>query len=618
MDLEPIQPQPSENFQPPQTDAPSSGNFFQKLGGIRKILSIGSWVFLFALAPVTVIILLSQNAVPGDAFYPAKRGMENVILAAASVHPATRVAFRADLTDRRFSEAETLLLAKQDTAGLTQFIIADVKADRELRALDDIVEKNRLQEKVKQSFVEYDQRLLAVETQLAAAGKQIPGVTTSTIDQSSLQQPQQVAIIPTNTPVPIPTSAPGQPPLPTNTPVPLPTATPTPIVPTSTPLPTNTPVPQPTTAVGQPPLPTNTPVPLPTRAPTPTRIPTPTRTPTPTPTPPVQPPTGGGTAVTCRQPLGHGSYNNCRAQGNGADNCLQCLQSGQRPSEEVIFRTQGLGGAEILQETPNSSSASCTSLFVSPTSIPPLGTITLYVAYTGTPAKLIIRVVEQTSDQTQIYLEREHVLSGSGNESVIISTGLRNERTYIAKGFLANNANDILSRCTPYPTFAIVGRPTATPVPTAIPIPIRAPSCSDYRDCFSCIGAPLECGWDGGNCRSGRQACPVNESHWFVVGCNVDECASRAPTPTAIPTPTPVVSCTQGWNSSDCSFNGNGTCCDWGVRGYCGFTDPDSWVACSQKCESACVPKVQGASDVKVQKNLFEEIFDWFSSALTP
>lgn len=314
MDLVPIQPQESENSQPPETAEPSSGNFSQKLPGIKKILSMASWVFLFSLAPVTVVILLSQNTVPGDAFYPAKRGMENVILAASAVHPATRVAFRTDLTDRRFSEAETLLLAKQDTQGLTEFIIADVKADRELKVLDDIVEKKRLEEKVKQSFQDYDQRLIVIEAQLAAAGKQIPGVSASTGDS---QQPQPIAIVSTNTPVPVPTSPPGQPLVPTNTPVP-----------------------QPTTVVGQPPLPTNTPVPLSTA----TRTPTPTPLPTPTPPPSTGTP---GETITCREPLGHGSYNHCRGQGNAAQTCLQCLRSDQQPPPASL---QNIGAREKEQE----------------------------------------------------------------------------------------------------------------------------------------------------------------------------------------------------------------------------------------------------------------------------
>src|SRR5438552_4005327 len=83
---------------------------------------ITSLVLPFVLVPFTIILLIAQESIPGNPFYPVKTGLESVILAAASVNPYTKALFTTNLADTRYTEAEKLLLAKGNTSGLHDFV----------------------------------------------------------------------------------------------------------------------------------------------------------------------------------------------------------------------------------------------------------------------------------------------------------------------------------------------------------------------------------------------------------------------------------------------------------------------------------------------------------------
>lgn len=183
---------------------------------MRRYLDLSSWVILFTLLPFTVLILLSQNTVPGDLFYPVKRGLENIILAGSSISPATKVAFRTDLTERRFKEAEQLLVLQADTRPLSALVGEVQVAQEELFKLSSFEDKKELSEKLIAKIDEYETKLAVVQTQ---------------IEQQPIQQVPQQPVQTQPTPVPA-----GQTPAPTVTPVaPTPeTAKPTQTVPPAT------------------------------------------------------------------------------------------------------------------------------------------------------------------------------------------------------------------------------------------------------------------------------------------------------------------------------------------------------------------------------------------------
>lgn len=136
----------------------------QKQKSFRKFFNISSWIILFALLPITVLIFLSQDSIPGDLFYPVKRSLENVILAAASVSPATRAAFRTDLTEARFKEAQSLVVSKSNASGLSTFIDEVQSTQLEVTSLKNDTERGKAEEKLAVKIQEYQKGLSTLET----------------------------------------------------------------------------------------------------------------------------------------------------------------------------------------------------------------------------------------------------------------------------------------------------------------------------------------------------------------------------------------------------------------------------------------------------------------------
>lgn len=249
---------PQFSYQSPQIKTPT--------GALRKIFNFASWVVLIIFLPITVLILISQDSVPGDLFYPVKRGLENAILAAASVNPATRAAFKTDLTEVRFKEAAKLLIAKADTAGLSDFITSVETTQEEVGNLSNEEAKRKLKDKLIAKIDEYQTKLTQAQSQvqnnLAFSEGEKP------TSEQTVSQQQSPSTATTTSPSQAPTVI--STPLPTNLsfqtfPTPTQVLTPTPtFAPNTTPLPSQKPQvsPMPPTA----PVPTNSPVSTPAPA----------------------------------------------------------------------------------------------------------------------------------------------------------------------------------------------------------------------------------------------------------------------------------------------------------------------------------------------------------------
>lgn len=177
---------------------------------MRKYLDLTTWILLFAMAPLTILILLSQNTIPGDLFYPVKRGMENVILAAASVNPSTRVAFRTDLTERRFQEAQQLLVIKADPTAFSDFVTQVSTTQQDLSSFSNQQDKIQLSEKLIAKIDQYQNQLTQVQNQVQIAQQSSPQniqtqltqtpIPTQTFSPTSSISPSQAVQNPTPTP----------------------------------------------------------------------------------------------------------------------------------------------------------------------------------------------------------------------------------------------------------------------------------------------------------------------------------------------------------------------------------------------------------------------------------
>lgn len=129
--------------------------------------SIASKLFLglivILLLP-TGMVLASQDAVPGDSTYGIKRGLENVIAKAASVHPATRTYFKTDFSKRRFKEAVTLIDRGDNASNSLKELVSQTKSAAD--SMNDVSDKNlrkQFASDLSKQIDEYDKKLAKIE-----------------------------------------------------------------------------------------------------------------------------------------------------------------------------------------------------------------------------------------------------------------------------------------------------------------------------------------------------------------------------------------------------------------------------------------------------------------------
>lgn len=167
------------------------------------------------LFPPAALAVISNNAVPGDATYPIKRALEDIIFAVASINPTSKAWFSAARSDRRFTEVKTLLAqGKKGTDALNELVEQTNIAASQIAQVSDPIEKAKLVEQLSTSIEKYDQGLQQV-------------TTVSPTPQPEVTALPKVAVLPstrpTNQPTPHPTLQP------TTTTAPLPTSKPTPL-----------------------------------------------------------------------------------------------------------------------------------------------------------------------------------------------------------------------------------------------------------------------------------------------------------------------------------------------------------------------------------------------------
>lgn len=108
---------------------------------MKRVLSIIATVIALLLTIPTGLILASWNALPGDRMYPIKTGLEKVAVKIVGGSPLERK-LEVKYTERRFSEADTLLTKKQSTIGFAYL------TDQAKTAKDKIIQAQDSQTKV--------------------------------------------------------------------------------------------------------------------------------------------------------------------------------------------------------------------------------------------------------------------------------------------------------------------------------------------------------------------------------------------------------------------------------------------------------------------------------------
>lgn len=209
---------------------------------MARLLVILSLILSIVLFPPTVLALISNNAVLGDATYPVKRGLENVIFSIASVHSVTKAWFAAARSDRRFEELNILVTkGKQVDRTLDELVEQTQLAAKQIAEISDNTQKAQLVEKLSESIKKYDKGLEQLSQQPTPTSKPVVQPTEQPTSQPAVPSPAPSA---TGAPIIHPTSKPT-----TSVPTTIPQLTPTPqLSPSPLPTPISTPTPSPSTS----------------------------------------------------------------------------------------------------------------------------------------------------------------------------------------------------------------------------------------------------------------------------------------------------------------------------------------------------------------------------------
>lgn len=158
---------------------------------MAKLLTIISLILVLVLFPPAALAVISNNAIPGDATYPIKRSLEDIIFTFASLNPTTKAWFAAARSDRRFKELKTLVAqGKKSSETLNELVEQTEVAASQLAQVINPTERAKLIDELSQSIEKYDQGLQQFSTP-----SNITTITTSL--PPTTPQPTTTTVIPT-------------------------------------------------------------------------------------------------------------------------------------------------------------------------------------------------------------------------------------------------------------------------------------------------------------------------------------------------------------------------------------------------------------------------------------
>lgn len=174
------------------------------MGMLSRLILVLSVILIIP----TALIIISQNAVPGDRTYPIKRGIEGTIASLASLTPQTRAFFSVDLTDRRYKEAVALIKKGDNpTTSLSELVTQTQVAAQDINTVSDTQTKKQLVASLTKQIDEYDQGLANFGQEQSplflTPTTSVPNVIVPPSGLTPTPTPVLIVMQPTTTPVPI-------------------------------------------------------------------------------------------------------------------------------------------------------------------------------------------------------------------------------------------------------------------------------------------------------------------------------------------------------------------------------------------------------------------------------
>lgn len=161
---------------------------------MTALLARASTFLAVFLAPPTLLILITWNALPGQSLYPVKRGLEEVPRLAFG-KTKTAANYEVLLADRRFIEATTLIKS-HNTLGLSELNTSIALAKTKVEE----TQNTQAEEKLVDNLLVYDQKLEEQKTAFVAAAPTITPPPTTTVSPPPAFSPPPASPSPTASP----------------------------------------------------------------------------------------------------------------------------------------------------------------------------------------------------------------------------------------------------------------------------------------------------------------------------------------------------------------------------------------------------------------------------------
>lgn len=165
----------------------------------QKTLNSFLSALMVILALPTTAILASWNSIPGSGLYPIKRGLEKIAL---KLLPASvlEIEFRNKLIDRRFSEANSVLIQQSSTRGLPE-IVAEAKSAQIALSKLSPQAKTQATPQLIQQLNSTNQKLETVKTTFLNTSLPSPALPSPALPSPAPQASPQPSVQPTIIPV---------------------------------------------------------------------------------------------------------------------------------------------------------------------------------------------------------------------------------------------------------------------------------------------------------------------------------------------------------------------------------------------------------------------------------
>ncbi|MBI2017662.1 hypothetical protein HYS92_01280 [Candidatus Daviesbacteria bacterium] len=159
-----------------------------------KIISTLVLILSIVLFPPAALALISNNAVPGDATYPIKRFLEDIIYNVASLNPSTKAWFAAARSDKRFEEIKILFdKGKSAVITLDELVAQTNAAVLDISKITNHAQKEQLFTQVENSIDKYKESLKQLSDKAAASDQSQTSVQPTPIQNTSNRGQQQPA-----------------------------------------------------------------------------------------------------------------------------------------------------------------------------------------------------------------------------------------------------------------------------------------------------------------------------------------------------------------------------------------------------------------------------------------